>query len=628
MLTPPEEFAQRLALRLPDALDPLHALYPEADLDELTERFTAIAARIAADRKPELRALDRAREIDPMWFQHQAQVGYVAYVDRFAESLVGVASRLDYLQELGVTYFHVMSVLASRSGENDGGYAIIDYRGVDPAVGTIEDLAALADQARARGMSLCVDLVMNHTAQEHEWARKAQAGDERYQAYYLTFPDRIEPNAYEASLPEVFPDMAPGNFTWNEEMSAWVWTTFHNYQWDLNYRNPDVLAEMLDVMGSLVNQGIDVLRLDAVAFTWKRLGTNCQNQPEAHLIVQVLRAFLAMAAPGAICKAEAIVGPNELVAYLGGYGEDERRECELAYHNQLMVMGWSSLASGDARLAIRALNRMTPEPTTTRWCTYVRCHDDIGWAITDEDASAAGIDAGAHRRFLAEFYRGDFPTSFARGIAFGSNPLTGDERTSGTASALCGIDDACRRGDDIALDLGIRRLHLLYGLAISFGGIPLIYMGDELALGNDFSYLDHPDLSHDSRWIHRPKMDWKRAELRHDPATVEGRVFGGLRHLLKTRAAAPAFRGGARVRAFGTGDDRVLGLHRHHPRWGSVAILANFSPQPCSLAAPIAVESREILNGQWARPGDELTIEPFALAWLVPGGGSVLPRNA
>lgn len=556
----------RVEHSLADARDALARVYATSlDVDALVRRLLDRVLHAAAARPPDLRLLDHRREIDPTWFQHERMVGYVCYVDRFAGRLADVAAHLDYLGELGVRYLHLMPLLRTRPGDNDGGYAVADYREVEPRLGTMEELERLAAALRARGMSLCVDLVLNHTAREHEWARRAMAGSAEHRARYHVFPDRDLPDAYERTLLEVFPEFAPGNFTWVSELDGWVWTTFHEYQWDLDYANPVVFEEMLDVMLFLANRGVEVLRLDAVPFLWKRLGTDCQNQPEAHYLLQAFRALVRMAAPATIAKAEAIVPPDLLVPYLGHH-DQYRPECDLAYHNQLMVMLWSGLASRDARLMAAALARMPPAPPPTSWVTYVRCHDDIGWAVTDDDAAAVGLDAFSHRRFLSDFYSGRFPGSFADGILFQENPLTGDARISGTAAALCGIERARRAGDAVALDAGIRRLILLHAVTYSYGGIPLLYMGDELGLPDDHTYRDDPATSDDNRWAHRPWMDWDVAARRHDPATVEGRVSAALAGLARARASLPALRGGGVTSPLWTDSAAVLAYRRRHPR--------------------------------------------------------------
>jgi amylosucrase len=575
-----DAFQARLEHAYLDIFEPLDIVYGQVtDTATLVASLVDAALTATAARPAPLRLLDRRRETDPGWFQRSRMVGYVCYVDRFADTLTGVRGKLDYLAELGVTYLHLMPLLKPREGANDGGYAVADYDAVDPRLGSMADLEALADDLHRRGMALCVDLVLNHTAAEHAWAQAAVAGDAKYRDFYMVFPDRTMPDAYERTLPEVFPDMAPGSFTFVPEIGGWVWTTFYSFQWDLNYANPDVFAAMLDTMLRLANHGIDILRLDAVPFLWKRLGTDCQNQPEAHLLVQVFRALTRVAAPGLLFKAEAIVAPDMLVQYLGGH-DRYRPECELAYHNQLMVMLWSSLAARDARLITQSLTRLRPVPSSTGWVTYVRCHDDIGWAVSDEDAAAVGWNGFAHRRFLNDFYSGRFAGSFARGALFQENPATGDARISGSAASLCGIEAALDSGDPEELDSAIRRLELLYSVVFSFGGIPLIYMGDEIALCNDRHWADDPAQAGDNRWMHRPFMPWELAARRTDPATVEGRVFGAMRGLVEARRAQLALRGSGETTLMHTDNPHLLAYRRRHPRSAPLLAVANFSDHP------------------------------------------------
>ncbi|MBM7805182.1 amylosucrase [Geodermatophilus bullaregiensis] len=577
-----DAFVTRAELALFDVHVPLGLLYGDR-ADALFERALRTALAAAAERPAALRRLDRRREIDPGWFLRARVQGYVCYVDRFCGTLDRLPEHLDHLEELGTTYLHLMPLLEPREGENDGGYAVADYRAVDPRLGTMADLEAAAAALHAWDMSLCIDLVLNHTAREHPWAQGWLAGDPAYAGFYSAFPDRTLPDAYDATIPEVFPDRAPGSFSWVPEAcggaGGWVWTTFWPYQWDLDYTNPEVTLAMLGEITWLANRGVDVFRMDAVPFMWKRMGTSCQNQPEGHTLLQLLHALTRLAAPGVVFKAEAIVAPDDLVAYLGAH-ERFRPECELAYHNSLMVLLWSSLATGDVRLARQALRRMRPIPPTTTWVTYVRGHDDIGWAITDADAGAVGLDGFAHRRFLNDFYSGRFPGSFARGALFQENEATGDARVSGSAASLCGIEDALERDDPAALDAGVRRLLLLYSVAYAFGGIPLLYMGDELALRNDTGYLDDPERAPDNRWMHRPPMDWGAAARRTDPATLEGRVFAAVRRLGEVRRSLLALRGGTEPEVLDAGSDAVLVWRRRHPRSGTFVGVANVSPHP------------------------------------------------
>jgi amylosucrase len=582
-----DAFLARADLALYDVHEPLAALYADA-ADELFARALRSALAAAVERPEALRRLDRRREVDPGWFLRSRVQGYVCYVDRFCGTLDQLPGRLDHLAELGTTYLHLMPLLRPRPGENDGGYAVLDYRAVDPRLGTMSDLEDVAAALHDRGMALCIDLVLNHTAREHAWAQGWLAGDPAYAGFYTAFPDRTLPDAYDATIPEVFPDRAPGSFSWVPEAcggaGGWVWTTFWPYQWDLDYANPEVTLAMLGEITWLANRGVDVFRMDAVPFMWKRLGTSCQNQPEGHSLLQLLHALTRLAAPGVIFKAEAIVSPDDLVGYLGGH-DRYRPECELAYHNQLMVLLWSSLATGDVRLARQALRRMRPVPPTATWCTYVRGHDDIGWAVADEDAAAVGLDGFAHRRFLNDFYSGRFPGSFARGALFQENEVTGDARISGSAASLCGIEAALEAGDDAALDAGVRRLVLLYSVAYAYGGIPLLYMGDELALRNDSGYLADPALAPDNRWMHRPPMDWDAAARRGDPVTLEGRVWRELHRLGEVRRAQLALRGGVESAVVDAGSDAVLVWRRKHPRSGTFVGLANFSAFPQAVDA-------------------------------------------
>ena len=618
--TEADAFLTRLDQLTPDILEPLSQVYG-ADAQTLAEDLVRDALDAAAKRPPTQRLLDRRREIDPAWFQRSRMIGYVCYTDRFAGSLREVREHLDYLAELGVTYLHLMPLLRPREGENDGGYAVADYDATDPRLGTMADLQALAADLHERGMVLCVDLVLNHTAREHEWARKAIEGEPGYRDMYLIYPDRTEPDRYERTLPEVFPDMAPGSFTHVPGL-GWVWTTFHDYQWDLNYANPAVFRAMLGTMLALANRGIDVLRVDAAPFLWKRMGTDCQNQPEAHSLLRAFRALTRLAAPGLILKAEAIVSPEKLVPYLGGH-DRFRPECDLAYDNQLMVMLWSTLATRDVRLAEAALSRRPPAPAPTSWVTYVRCHDDIGWAVTDADAGAAGLSGQAHRRFLSDFYATGFPGSFGRGALFQDNPATGDSRISGSAASLCGIEAALEAGDHGALIAAIRRLETIYAVIFSFGGIPLIYMGDELALRNDPGWARDPAHAHDNRWMHRPLMDWAAAARRHDPESIEGRAFAAIRGLASARRSLLALRAGGRTELLPTENRSVLAYRRVHPRSAPFLALTNFSDVTQTVDAGIIARAglyepahAHSSTGQLTISAGRIELAPWSFLWL------------
>ena len=616
-----EIFRLRWQQHIRDAIRPLSELYGERrDLRHVVAHMATIAAKAYAQRPADLHLLDLARTSEPDWFQKPEMIGYVCYTDRFAGDLAGLTERIPYLKELGVTYLHLMPLLKPRAGANDGGYAVEDYRAVDPRLGSMADLAGVAQRLRRNGISLCVDLVCNHTAKEHVWARRALAGDPVFLDYYITFPDRTMPDRYEETTPEVFPDFAPGNFTYNEQLGRWVWTTFNDFQWDLNYGNPAVFGAMLENILFLANRGIEVLRLDAVAFMWKRLGTDSQNQPEAHAILQAWRALTRLAAPGLILLAEAIVSPEKVIKYLGR-GVATNRECELAYHNVLMVMLWSSLAEREVRLMTKTLTHISAIPTGSAWLTYVRCHDDIGWAVTEEDAAAVGLNGFAHRAFLSDFYSGIFPGTFARGATFQYNPRTGDRRISGAGASLAGLERALELEDPREIDLALRRILLLHGIVLAFGGIPVLYMGDELALLNDYAFIDEPEHADDNRWLHRPVMDWSTAARRHDETAPAGIVFQGLQHLIQRRKALPQFHAQAATQPVWAHNDHVFALIRQSPR-GRVLVLGNFTEQPQRVPAYRLQELEfervlvDCLTDRPVDPRDGILLEPYEQLWL------------
>ena len=597
-------------------------MYPGAAGEDLLVRLGDAAAEAVARRDPELAHLDLVRTLDPQWFQSPTMVGYAAYADRFAGDLTGVGEQVGYLRELGVTYLHLMPLLRPRAGDNDGGYAVVDYRTVRPDLGTIADLRALAATLRSNGISLVLDLVLNHVAREHGWAVAARAGDARRRAYFHVFDDRAEPDRYERSLPEVFPEFAPGSFTFDAELGGWVWTTFNAWQWDLDWANPEIFEEFARIVLDLANEGVEVFRLDAIAFLWKRMGTSCQNEPEVHSITQGLRALTRIACPAVLFKAEAIVGPSQLVHYLGR-GRHYGKVSDLAYHNGLMVQIWSMLASQDVRLAQRALAALPVNPSTTAWITYVRCHDDIGWAIDDGDAAAVGLSGFAHRDFLSDWYCGAFPGSTAHGLVFQPNPATGDRRISGTAASLVGLERASQDGDGPAVDAAVARLLLAYAVVYGWGGIPVIWSGDELAAPNDASWGSEPGHAGDNRWAHRPRLDHRAAGRRHILGTVEARVFEGLAHLGRVRAGLQQLDASVPAVVLATDDPGVLAVLRDHPV-GPLIMLVNITSTWRPYAGRRLRERgfgafTDALAGELVAPGgdDNLWLAPLSVRWLV-----------
>jgi glycosidase len=576
----------------------------------LEDLLTTLATSWFA-RPADLRELDNAREKDPLWFQSNQMLGGICYVDLFANDLEGVKSKIPYFKELGLTYLHLMPLFKAPEGENDGGYAVSSYRDVHPPLGTLEQLASLAREFRQAGISLVVDLVFNHTSDEHLWAERAKAGDDEYADFYRIFPSRELPDHYEQNLREIFPEEHAGAFTFFPDLfkeGGWVWTTFHSYQWDLNYANPAVFNRMAEEMLFLANQGVEVLRLDAVAFIWKQMGTSCENLPEAHTLIQAFNAVAQIASPALLFKSEAIVHPDDVVKYIS------LEECQLSYNPLIMALLWNSLATRKVRLLSQALATRFKINSGTAWVNYVRVHDDIGWTFSDEDAALLGLNGNDHRRFLNEFYRGRFGGSFSRGLPFQENPVTGDCRISGTCASLAGLEKALNEEGEQEVELAIRRIHLLYGTILTIGGIPLIYLGDEIGTLNDYTYRDDPAHERDSRWVHRPRADWEKYKKRNDAKTIEGRVFQGLKQLIDLRKHHAVFAGGE-LEIIQTENEHVLGFTRIHAGKRAV-IFANFSEVTQNIHQHIfeqySVYSKKQLHGlSKISAQSEITIEPL-----------------
>jgi len=554
-------------------------------------------------RSPALAALDTARAAQPDWFLGQQMLGYCSYVDRLGGDLRGVAARIPHLQELGVRYLHLLPFLKMREGENDGGFAVASFEEVEPRFGSNADLEALTGDLRSAGISLCSDFILNHVADDHAWARGAREGDERFRGFFHVFPDRAAPDAYERTLGQVFPQAAPGNFTFVPALDGWAWTTFYPYQWDLNWSNPEVFSAMAATLLRLANRGIEVFRLDSTAFLWKREGTNCMNQPEAHLILQALRALVSIAAPGVLLKAEAIVPMRELPAY---FGQATQPECHIAYHSSLMAAAWGSLAEQDASLVRSVVAGTPPLPPHASWLSYVRCHDDIGWNVLRAEA-AEGADGArdpqARLAAISRFFAGA-EGSYARGEAFQSSDPHAAHGSNGMAASLVGIEGSA--GAD-AEALALCRLLLLHGLALSFGALPVLYMGDELGQANDYSFRQRPDRAMDSRWLQRPMLNEQRFAERHDTSTQAGRVYAALRRLVAARQRLPVLAAGE-PRSLLPSAPEVLALQRGP----AFLALYNFSGKP----------QQFMLQGQWSdaiegctRSG-EMGLAPWAMHWL------------
>lgn len=605
----PEELrpqaAQRLAAHQPVLRRLLEGLYGghpgfAAWLDELMASLGALYAA----RPAELRAQDVQRAAQPDWFLSQRMLGYCAYVQHFGGNLNGVAERIPYLREMGVTYLHLLPFLRARAGENDGGFAVSSFDDVEPALGTNADLLALTTQLRAAGISLCSDFILNHVADDHAWALAAKAGDEQARAMFLVYPDRDMPDRHERTLGQVFPQVAPGNFVHDEALNGWVWSTFYPYQWDLNYANPAVFAAMAATLLRLANRGIEVFRLDSTAFLWKREGTNSMNQPEAHQILQALRAIVDIVAPGVLLKAEAIVPTRELPAYLGSA---DARECHIAYHSSLMAASWVALSEQHTGVMREVIRNTPPLPPAATWLSYVRCHDDIGWNVLRAEAAADGSDANARLARASRFFAGA-EGSYAAGAAFQSTDPRAAHGSNGSAASLAGLERADTEQERV---LAMRRLLLLHGVALSFGALPVLYMGDELAMENDYAYLHRPQHAMDSRWLQRPVFDRARWKGRDYTGTSSGQMYQSLIRLVRVRRQHDALAANAPRTLLDDAPDGVLALARGE----RLITLFNFTGAPQTYPLP----------GRWTDCLDgsildgALTLAPYAMHWLERG---------
>ena len=600
-----------------DLISALADVYP---LDAVLPNLIETLVKSNKARTEVLHQRDRERVLEPDWFQSEKTIGYVCYTDLFAKNLKGLNEKIPYLKNLGISYLHLMPILEPRPGANDGGYAVANYRAIRSDLGTMSELAATADKLHESGISLTLDLVLNHVAKEHEWALKAKSGDIEYREYFYVYPDRTVPDEFEKTLPEVFPDFAPGNFSFDDELNGYVWTTFNDYQWDVNWSNPRAFSEYADIIANLANHGVDCLRLDAIAFIWKRLGTNCQNQDEVHSITQALRAFTRIFAPSMIFKAEAIVGPAQVGAYLGE-GARAGKVSDLAYHNSLMVQIWSAIASKDTSLLELTMSRFKAIPTSSAWGVYLRCHDDIGWAIDDSDAHRVGLNGHDHRMFLADYFTGKFYGSESRGVDFQIDEQSGERRTSGSTASLTGIEAAAERGDENALNLAIRRYLCAYAMVFGFGGIPLLYMGDELGLVNDSSYLQDPAKAEDNRWIHRPMMNWELADAAtKSSGTVASRIFQGIQQITQARKISPSLHASVATRVKAGRGTGVAIFERNHPA-GQMIQVYNLSEDSRWVSSDELgdlngiVENR--LSGEKFELGAGITLNPYSAYWLM-----------
>ncbi|MBQ7155565.1 MAG: hypothetical protein IJR85_08450 [Synergistaceae bacterium] len=580
--------------------------------------FCSMLRKCWLERNDLLRELDDAREIVPNWYAGNDIIGMMMYTECFAKDLKGIKSHLDYVQECGVSYLHLMPLLDTPKGRSDGGYAVSDFRKVRPDLGTMEDLADLSAECHSRGISVCLDFVMNHTSEDHDWAKHARRGEKEYQDRYFFFDSWEIPNQFEQNLPEVFPTTAPGNFTFNEESGKVVMTTFYPYQWDLNYRNPVVFNDMTENMLYLCNQGIDIIRLDAVPYIWKTLGTNCRNLPQVHTLVRIMRMAAEIVCPGTLLLGEVVMEPSKVVPY---FGTVEKPECNMLYNVTTMASTWHTVATQDTRLMKHQLESVFALPKEYVFLNYLRCHDDIGWGLDYPFLRTFGIDEVAHKKYLNDYFKGDFRDSPSRGETYNDAPELGDARMCGTTASLCGLESGNK-------EMAIRLDIMLHAFLLTQSGIPVIYSGDEIGQLNDYTYHDSPDpdKAADSRYVHRGVFHWENAAKRNDLTTPEGKIFDAVHAMLKLRDSQAVFSNSADTWLIETGNDHVLGIGRYYgEKTQKEKMLAffNFSDEPQTITTNENLDGifkyRDMITGYMFKPetSGEIRLEGFGFLWLL-----------
>ncbi len=604
-------FENRLKQRKAEMEDIFRRLY---ESDEKLDDLIDIMKKYHKERNRELKELDKKRERDPLWYKRGDMLGLTMYTDLFAGSLKNLKDKVDYLDRLSLKYLHLMPLLKMPEKDNDGGYAVEDFFSIDPRFGTNEDLAELTAQLRKHGISLCLDFVMNHTASTHEWAKKAESGDKHYQDYYMCFSDRTYPDEYEKTTPEVFPSTAPGNFIWNEKMQKWVLSSFYPFQWDLNYRNPEVLNEMLSSALYLANLGVEVFRLDAVPYIWKKLGTTSRNLPEVHLIVRLMRIVLEIVCPSVILKGEVVMAPKELKAY---FGTPEAPECHLLYNVSLMVNFWSSLASQDVRLLEHMAEDILSMEEHCSFVNYIRCHDDIGWGLDEDYERKIGIDPLKHKIFLYRFFEGSFPGSYSLGQLYNYDRVSLDARSCGTTASLCGIENGRNHFDDTMIEMGVKRDLLMHAALYSFRGFPMLSSGDEIGQLNDWSYMNNPSLALDSRNIHRSHFNWDNEKKAQEGKGYEGEIMKGILTLDRVRKTEPCFAPEAKVNTWKSHSDGVFSIRRTIEGRDMLCVM-NFRGSKEKVHYDYFMgEYEDLFTKRVVNPGIGFELQPYEYLYLV-----------
>ena len=599
--------------RLEKHHDELRWLYMELyGNDDMFAELCSQLYEYSEQRSKQLKKMDESREKDPNWYKKNDILGMMMYIDNYAGNLKGVEEKLDYLEECQVNYIHLMPFLDTPKGRSDGGYAVSDFRKVQPQLGTMEDLESLTQACHKRGMNVCMDFVMNHTSEDHEWAVRARHGEGEYMSRYFFYHDYSIPSQYEKTVPQVFPTTAPGNFTWLQEAGHFVMTTFYPYQWDLNYRNPRVFNEMVYNFLFLANKGIDVMRIDAVPYIWKELGTNYRNLPQVHSIVRMMRMICEIVCPGVLLLGEVVMEPEKVVPY---FGTVEKPECHMLYNVTTMASTWHTVATGDTRLLKLQMDIVSGLPKEYVFLNYLGCHDDIGWGLDYGFLKQFGMNEVSHKKYLNDFLTGAFPEAFGRGELYNSDPTSGDARLCGTTASLCGIEKAAYERNDEALAQAVRLDLMLHAYMLTQSGIPVIYSGDEIGQENDYTYHEEPDRWGDSRYLHRGRFRWDLEAKRSETGTVQEKLFNGIGKLDQIRKGSPVFHTDAQVHTIDTRDDAVLGIVRENAGQKLTALF-NFSAYEKTVYLEEGTGYTDLISGKKTK-GSEVHVEGYGACWLV-----------
>lgn len=562
-------------------------------------------------RSTELKKRDIKKEKNPDWFKEKEMLGMMLYIDNFAGNLKGVEKKLAYLKECNVNCIHLMPFLDTPKGKSDGGYAVADFRKVRPDLGTMKDLARLTEKCHENGMNVCMDFVMNHTSEEHEWAKRARAGEGEYMSRYFFYDNGDIPARYEETVPQVFPTTAPGNFTWLPEIGHYVLTTFYPYQWDLNYRNPRVFNEMMYNFLFLANQGMDIIRIDAVPYIWKELGTSCRNLKEVHTIVRMMRMIAEIVCPSVILLGEVVMEPEKVVPY---FGTVEKPECHMLYNVTTMATTWNSIATRDIRLLKKQMDIVSRLPKQYTFLNYLRCHDDIGWGLDFDTMKQWGMEEPSHKRYLNDYFTGKIAGSISRGELYNDDPVTQDARFCGTTASMCGIEAAGFEGNAEKMQTAIQEDLMLHAYMLTQSGIPMLYSGDELGQVNDYSYKDDAEKASDSRYLHRGAFLWELADKRKDLSTVQGQLFQMLNRLEQIRRQENVFSQEAEVYTYDVHNDSILGILREYKGERFIALF-NFSESEQTAWMQEEGIFRNLVNGEIVEVKDPV-LKGYEFVWM------------